>query len=303
MRPLVSIIIPFYNAEKFLDETIESVLKQTYENWECILVDDGSSDSSGCIARKNCQEDNRFKYFRQDNSGPSRARNSGFQLSRGKYIQFLDADDVMLPNRLEIILSAYENTNSNIILYTDLMVGENENIKLTSKYNFNTTLDRDIDFYSMYKYFPNTILFVPGCILFPRNSIENIRWDEMISHAEDWDYYLQILKNSKYKFRNIPDSLFVYRNTDYSLSKNKEKMYRANYLVIEKYRTFNSLIIYSKKCGMLCYSNILNIRKKRISKFISPIDFRRKGWLLSLLLLPISLVFGLSFFFHVKRRS
>ena len=102
--PLISVVIPAYNAEQFLDETLESVLSQTYENWECIIVNDGSTDNTESVAKKWCEKDTRFRYFYKENSGASDTRNLGIKKARGEYIAFLDADDLYMPNFLEICL-------------------------------------------------------------------------------------------------------------------------------------------------------------------------------------------------------
>ena len=102
--PLISVVIPAYNAEQFLDETLESVLSQTYENWECIIVNDGSTDNTEEIAKKWCEKDTRFRYFYKENSGTSDTRNLGIKKARGEYIAFLDADDLYMPNFLDVCL-------------------------------------------------------------------------------------------------------------------------------------------------------------------------------------------------------
>ena len=104
LQPLISVVIPAYNAGQFLDETLESVLSQTYENWECIIVNDGSTDKTESIAKKWCEKDARFRYFYKENSGASDTRNLGIKEARGEYIAFLDADDLYMPNFLEVCL-------------------------------------------------------------------------------------------------------------------------------------------------------------------------------------------------------
>ncbi|MCU0401104.1 MAG: glycosyltransferase [Algoriphagus sp.] len=100
-KQLISIIIASYNQEKFLNESLKSVYNQSYPNWECIIVDDCSTDTSLAIAKKWVKLDNRFKVFRLDsNSGLSAARNKGLLESKGNYIQFLDADDLLEENKL-----------------------------------------------------------------------------------------------------------------------------------------------------------------------------------------------------------
>ena len=104
LQPLISVVIPAYNAEQFLDETLESVLSQTYENWECIIVNDGSTDSTESVAKKWCEKDSRFRLTDKENGGLSSARNWGIKESKAEYIAFLDADDLYMPNFLEVCL-------------------------------------------------------------------------------------------------------------------------------------------------------------------------------------------------------
>lgn len=97
-KGLVSIITPCYNGAKYISETIESVIAQTYLDWEMIIVDDGSEDDSVEIVKKYLERDKRIKLIQQLNSGSAVARNSGIRFCNGQYIALLDADDLWLPN-------------------------------------------------------------------------------------------------------------------------------------------------------------------------------------------------------------
>jgi len=100
-RPLVSVIVPAYNAERFIEFTLRSVIAQTYVNWEAIVADDGSLDKTAEIVKKIAAQDNRVKYVYQKNAGQSAARNLALQSARGELVAFLDADDIFLPTKLE----------------------------------------------------------------------------------------------------------------------------------------------------------------------------------------------------------
>lgn len=100
-RPLISIVTPVYNAEKFLEETVGSIQNQTYQNWELLLVDDGSTDNSLQIAEDLAKTDPRINAVSIKNSGAAIARNTGIDLAKGSYICFIDADDLWLPEKLE----------------------------------------------------------------------------------------------------------------------------------------------------------------------------------------------------------
>ncbi len=115
-RVLVSVIIPVYNVEKFLSETIESVLNQTLTDFELILINDGSSDSSPEICKEYQKKDNRIKYFSQNNSGVSVARNSGLSHAVGEYVFFMDSDDTLDPDFIRTSYNASEAQHSDIII-------------------------------------------------------------------------------------------------------------------------------------------------------------------------------------------
>ena len=107
--PLVSIIVTCYNQEYYIRQALESILSQTYTNWECIVIDDGSTDDSANVIRKFIKADKRFLYFHQPNAGVSNARNTGFALAKGEYINFLDGDDTFLPEKLALQMRVFED--------------------------------------------------------------------------------------------------------------------------------------------------------------------------------------------------
>lgn len=114
---LVSFIIPIYNAEKYLDECIKSIIKQTYSNFELLLVNDGSTDNSAIICDTYANKDSRIKVIHKINGGVSSARNIGLDNAKGEYICFVDADDVIHPKLLETTLSVLMETQQDIIIY------------------------------------------------------------------------------------------------------------------------------------------------------------------------------------------
>ena len=112
--PLVSIIIPIYKVEQYLEHCLSTVCNQTYKNIEVILVNDGSPDDSGIIARKYAQEDSRFKYFEKENGGLSSARNCGIDLCKGDYISFVDSDDWLEPEFVQKLLDIAQKYDADI---------------------------------------------------------------------------------------------------------------------------------------------------------------------------------------------
>lgn len=113
---MVSIIIPVYNAEKYLSDCVQSILRQTYGDLECILVDDGSTDGSAAVCRGLAAEDARIVYYYQDNAGVAAARNQGLALARGERILFVDSDDMLQSNMVEEMLSAMDADKTDCVV-------------------------------------------------------------------------------------------------------------------------------------------------------------------------------------------
>ena len=111
---MISVIVPVYNVEEYLEECLESIKNQTYTNIEVILVNDGSTDGSREICERFCQKDSRFKLINQENQGQSVARNRGVKESAGEFIMFVDSDDVIKKNVLEVLLP-YMKTEVDIV--------------------------------------------------------------------------------------------------------------------------------------------------------------------------------------------
>lgn len=115
MNPLISLIIPVYNVEKYLDKCMQSVLAQTYDNFEVILVDDGSTDNSGKMCDEYAKKDNRIKVIHQKNMGLSGARNSALDIMNGDAVTFVDSDDTIDPHMIEYLVSDMEQYDADIV--------------------------------------------------------------------------------------------------------------------------------------------------------------------------------------------
>ncbi len=105
-NPLVSVCVAVYNVEAWLQDCLDSIKRQTYQDWECLIVNDGSADNSPAIAQQFCDSDARFHLVNKKNGGLSTARNAGIESSRGEYIFFIDGDDMLPPNCLEYCIRA-----------------------------------------------------------------------------------------------------------------------------------------------------------------------------------------------------
>ncbi len=125
--PLVSIIVPSYNASQYLPEMIDSVINQTYRNWEMLIVDDGSTDNTLSIAQGFAAKDPRIKVFPlgYNSGGPAKPRNYAMQIAEGSYLAFLDADDLWLPQKLEKQVEFLENNQDIFLLYSKCIIERN----------------------------------------------------------------------------------------------------------------------------------------------------------------------------------
>lgn len=182
----ISIIIPVYNAGKYLFDTLESVRKQTLTDWECICINDGSTDQSALVIKQFADNDNRFKLIEQSNQGVSVSRNTGLDNANGKYIAFLDQDDLMPPTALENMFILAEKYNLNLVrgrrknIPEDYPMESLKYIKSTKKHKIITHIN-----VLKFRLLPRRWMYVWLC-LFRRDFLTNIRFYEPLkSGAED----------------------------------------------------------------------------------------------------------------------
>lgn len=216
---LVSIIIPVYNVEGYLEECIESVLNQIYNNIEVLIIDDGSTDNSKNIAIKYSNRDQRIKVFSQKNMGASVARNKGILKSKGKFIMFLDADDVLEKYGVEALYYAMIKNNC------DIAIGDWTNIDEDNKLLLNHDLQNKQLYTSSKLYSTKEILNysffdpVPSNKMFKRNIIEdyNIRFAE-VAIGQDLNFFLKYIAHCKSVYL-LNKNIFKYRIRNGSISR------------------------------------------------------------------------------------
>ena len=161
MDYLVSVVIPVYNAEKYLREALDSIINQTYINLEIVCVDDGSTDSSFQILEEYKNKDSRVIVYTKENSGGGAARNYGLERATGEYIYFFDADDIANKTLIEKALAKAVETDADVVAF-DAYTFKNDNIELrTLKKGYNRNILKDFEKETFsYKDFPNKILSI-----------------------------------------------------------------------------------------------------------------------------------------------
>lgn len=268
MNPLVSIIIPSYNRAHLISETLDSILEQTYINWECIIVDDGSVDNTEEIVEKYIEKDSRFKYYSRPDykaKGANSCRNFGFEKSKGEYINWFDSDDLMLPNKLAVQVNHLNGSDYNLsVCQTYVFEGTKDNIlglrkeKVYSKDFFN-------DFIT------NEIKWLTQAPVLKRKFIidEKIDFDETLQQSQERDFFVKVLNKTK-NYIYTEEPLVLFRKHTKSISHEGvtcEKTlsnFNVNYKILcEYYSKLNSSSIVFLKRALKSNVFIASLNKEK----------------------------------------
>ena len=223
--PLISIITPNYNAVSYIALTIESVLNQTYQNWEMLIQDDCSSDGSYEIALEYARKDSRIKVGRNEkNSGTAVTRNKAIEIANGDYLAFLDSDDIWFPEKLEKQLDFMLKNNCDFSFSEYEQISENnqscgKKIKTVKKLTYAKLL--------MHEW--------PGCltVMYDQRQSGKIYTPD-VRKNNDRALFLQVVKKMK-NAMGIPECLALYRIQAHGISRNKFKMLKAHFIVSHYY--------------------------------------------------------------------
>lgn len=225
---LVSIITPCYNSERFIAETIQSVQKQTYPNWELLITDDGSTDNSVEIIEKLIEKDNRIKLFKIQNSGPAIARNNSIKNAKGSYMAFIDSDDLWFPEFLSTSIKTVKTTEGFVFssykrcdeltldpIHNDFIVPPKVNHHEILKTNSISCLTAFIDIEKLgKKYMPE------------------------VRYRQDMGLWLRYLKDISFAI-GIPEPLAIYRIRSNSHSRNKKGLLKPQWYFYRKVEKLN----------------------------------------------------------------
>lgn len=269
--PKISVIIPVYNAEKYLKECIDSVLNQTFDDFEVLIINDGSTDESGKICDEYAQKDARVKVFHKENGGVSSARNLGLDNAKGEWITFVDSDDYISEDYFQPILKYCEQDY--IIVNSHEILGDKKTV-YRSFDSQTLVLDDFLNQYNLYNDFAT-----PWAKFFKKEIILNnkIRFNEKLSRSEDVIFNLEYIIHCKsigissktsYNYRRVPGSL-SHKNVNLM---DAEYIYTHIYSLLKAY--FNNPEFISRHSSYstmryfftTLYSNLNKKEKKQILK-------------------------------------
>lgn len=211
---MISVIVPAYNAENYVEECLASILAQTYSDFELIIIDDGSTDSTGDICDRFQKTDSRVNVVHQKNAGVSQSRNNGIRLSKGEFVCFVDADDWIEPSYLQSFMDVMEDRQPDLLLQG---LVEHEGTKPIRSVSFQPCI------YSNMEDFMRDGLHLfrgPYCKLFKKSIIcmYALTFPPQISYGEDSIFYLSYLLHCR-EIQTLPSSFYCYRkNVSNSLS-------------------------------------------------------------------------------------
>ncbi|MBI3944301.1 MAG: glycosyltransferase [Armatimonadetes bacterium] len=222
MPPLVSVVIPAHNAEAFLAEAIASVLDQTYPCVEALVVDDGSTDGTGAIARGFGAS---VRCLRQENAGPGAARNTGLAHARGEYVAFLDADDAFRPERVAVMVAALRHASPDAaFVTTDAAIWDGRQCRRVFRISRPSPGERGLT-----AFLDETWCYIG--ILARRESLLRVGgFRRDLWRCEDYDLWLRLLSGG-HTYAYVPEPLYLYRVQEHSLSNDRHRQMLAAHQV------------------------------------------------------------------------
>lgn len=243
LNPLVSVVIPAFNAEENITEALDSVLHQTYRPIEIILVDDGSTDNTAETVRSYKElhiKDDALTYIFQQNSGPSKARNAGIRTAQGEYIAFLDVDDLWMPEKLEKQIDLVRKDPRIDIVFTNVRITKNRKAKIEEFIFFeNNKLDRiffghdSLVMNPLEKLLYINFMLTPAVLVRKRCFANDIYFDENRRYVEDWELWLKM--SLYYTFGYIQDVCVHVKDMDDGLSSDGRGMTLSSIEVLDSF--------------------------------------------------------------------
>ncbi len=231
MNPLVSVIVPCYNYARFVPATIRSLQAQNFQDWECIVVNDGSKDNSEEVVKKLAAEEPRIKYVYQENKGLPGARNTGIEHARGKYLQFLDADDLLQVRKLELQAKYLEEHEEVDLVYSDLRYffdGEPDKLIYTAAtFNRPWALNKSGNGEDLLQYLIISCVIMPPMPMIRKSSLLDKvgLFSRDLRSCEDWEFWLRCAAGKlNFYYLDEVDTLSLMRLHPSSMTRNRKVM-------------------------------------------------------------------------------
>lgn len=231
--PLVSVIVPAYNYGQFIGQTLDSIQGQTYQNWECVVVDDDSTDNTPQVVARYAGGDNRIKYLHQINQRQAAARNNGLQHAHGKYVQFLDADDLIESYKLEWQVGYLEQHPEVDIVYSSVRYFSSDNVheRLFSMEKVNSPWMPEVSGVGreVLLSLVRSNIMVINSPLIRRQAVDDVGlFDRRLPPVEDWDLLIRCaLMGKRFQYDDAAGTLALVRSHSASMSRNKAQVLRA----------------------------------------------------------------------------
>jgi glycosyltransferase involved in cell wall biosynthesis len=264
---LVSVIIPAYNAETTLDDTLNSVRSQTHRNLEIVVVDDGSTDDTAIVAQRHSAVDARVRIIRQDNAGVAAARNAGIAATSGRYVAPIDADDLWAPSKIECQLQAAAKHQGQVgLVYSWFSVIDQDNNVLRHEDQANS------DGVVLRQLLLSNLVGNGSSALMLRSAIESVGLydvglrDRGCEGAEDYKLYLQIAE--RYEFAIVRDYLTGYREYPGNMSSDVAQMVRFRDLCVDEFAIRHPELSDAIENGRSRYLRVMVIRSLREREFL-----------------------------------
>lgn len=254
---LVSIIIPCYNQAEYLNTTISSVFKQLHKNWECILVNDGSTDNTQNIIDEWVKKDSRFISITQKNAGLSNARNTGLKKAKGNWIQFLDSDDYLDEEKFTLSIQQGKD-----IVISDFLMFSGSPKNTSSAYC--KLQKQNFSFQSVLLNWDIKYTIPIHCGFFSKKIVEGVFFDEKIKAKEDWIFWLSVFNKNPTKVF-LPKRLALYRKHNKSMTQKTAFMFKNT---IGAYKIIYKTILNKEVDRTLFFERIIDEYAKHKTSYL-----------------------------------
>lgn len=278
-NPLLSVIVPVYNAARFIPRCLESLLGQTYRNLEIICVNDGSADDSAAVLDAYAAKDSRVKVIHKENAGVSEARNRGLALAKGDIIGFCDADDAYVPGALERVVALFESAECEIVVTGFYTLGEEGAGPVRCVPEAFPCTGRELQERMLYQ---DCIMGAVWNKFFKRACVSGVKFDTRLTHCEDMHFVSQVLQRIPGARVFIsPEVTYEYRVSEVSATRDVDRLLdaRGNLRYVEALEAILALYPGDRKLWLLIRSCQFRLIEENIDQFrVAPQVVRSLAW-------------------------